>query len=488
VEYAQVDVRDEGAFSGLIDKIYETHGRLDGVIHGAGIIEDKLLRDKSEESFDRVFRTKTESGFILSRKLRPDSLKFLVFFTSVAGRFGNKGQADYAAANEVISKLAVYLDRNWPTRVVAINWGPWAKRGMVSAQLQEQFAQRGIQLVPRSEGPQRLDQEIRFGRKGEAEVIIGGVEGWKEDMEGQGALRVKDFPLIGSTASLKRGSEGMVQLIRTLDPTKDLFIHDHRLDGMPVLPAAFAMELMAEIVAQNWPDLLVAELRDISVLKGIVLKDGPVDVRIVARSLTQSVDRAGIDVQVEITDLSTERRPYYRSVVHLADSLPAPPMYKPIHSSDLQTFPTTIQEAYNRWLFHGPTLQCISAIHGLNEEGIVATVIPSTPEQCLADSTKGQWLIDPVVIDSGFQLAIVWARIYHDFTPLPSRFSVYRRFGPLSGPRFQCYLRSQADPGKLIMHTNLYFVDDGRVLGVFEGAESTCSRVLNRKVGIQTGQ
>src|SRR5262249_31726398 len=154
----------------LIDRMYQSHGRIDGVIHGAGIIEDKLIEDKKAESFDRVLRTKALSAFILSRKLRPESLKFLVFFSSVAGRFGNRGQADYAAASEILNKVALDLDRKWPGRIVSINWGPWAKTGMVSSEVRRQFAERGVPLIEPSDGRRALDEELRLGKKGEVEV------------------------------------------------------------------------------------------------------------------------------------------------------------------------------------------------------------------------------------------------------------------------------------------------------------------------------
>ena len=173
VHYFQVDVRDEEGFGKLIDEIYESFGRLDGVIHGAGVIEDKLLEDKTYESFDRVFDTKADSAFILSRKLRPDFLKFIVFFTSVAGSFGNRGQADYAAANEVVNKLALSLDKRWKGRIVAINWGPWRKTGMVTTELERQFKERGIQVIPPAAGCRMFEEELRLGKKGVVEVVIG---------------------------------------------------------------------------------------------------------------------------------------------------------------------------------------------------------------------------------------------------------------------------------------------------------------------------
>ena len=103
VEYVELDVRDESAFGALIDRIYAEHGRLDVVVHGAGIIEDKLIKDKTPESFERVVRTKTDSAFTLLRKVRLGDLKALMFMSSVTATFGNRGQADYGAANGILN-------------------------------------------------------------------------------------------------------------------------------------------------------------------------------------------------------------------------------------------------------------------------------------------------------------------------------------------------------------------------------------------------
>ncbi len=173
VAYHQVDVRDAERFGALIDQIYDEYGRIDGVIHGAGVIEDKLIVDKEPDSFDRVLGPKLLGAFTLSRKLRPATLRFLVFFGSVAGRFGNRGQSDYAAANEAMNKLAVRLDHLWPARVVAMNWGPWAGSGMASPEVRRQFAERGIHVIDPSEGRRALDLELSYGRKGDVEVVLG---------------------------------------------------------------------------------------------------------------------------------------------------------------------------------------------------------------------------------------------------------------------------------------------------------------------------
>jgi malonyl CoA-acyl carrier protein transacylase/NAD(P)-dependent dehydrogenase (short-subunit alcohol dehydrogenase family) len=173
VHYFSLDVRDVEAFGAVLDEVQQRFGALAGVIHGAGVIEDRLVRDKTPESFDRVFDTKVVGARVLAGRLRPEQLRFCVFFASIASRFGNKGQADYAAANEVLSKLALDLDRRWPARVVSIAWGPWSGIGMV-ADLEKHLVRRGLRMISPQEGREMLVAELLHGRKGESEVILGG--------------------------------------------------------------------------------------------------------------------------------------------------------------------------------------------------------------------------------------------------------------------------------------------------------------------------
>jgi len=166
VHYHQADIRDGESTAALFQRLYRTHGRIDGVVSGAGIIEDKLIEDKTPESFDRVFDTKSRSIFHLARCLDPQRLKFFVIFSSVAGWTGNRGQVDYVAANEVLNRMALHLSARWSRRVVAIDWGPWEKAGMVTAEIRRQFLERGVGLVPPEAGRRFLIDEIRFGTVG----------------------------------------------------------------------------------------------------------------------------------------------------------------------------------------------------------------------------------------------------------------------------------------------------------------------------------
>ena len=182
---AQVDYRaatsaTRDAFGALIDDVYTTYGRIDGVIHGAGVIEDRLIADKSPDSLARVLAVKAGAARTLARRLRPESLRFLVLFSSVSGRFGNRGQADYAAASEALAQLANELDRSWPGRVVAIDWGPWSGTGMVSEALEREFERRGVALIDVEAGSRILADELASGRAGEAELVVGAASGLSE--------------------------------------------------------------------------------------------------------------------------------------------------------------------------------------------------------------------------------------------------------------------------------------------------------------------
>jgi NAD(P)-dependent dehydrogenase (short-subunit alcohol dehydrogenase family) len=171
-QYVALDIRDTAALTELVSRIRRTYGRLDAVIHGAGVIEDRLVADKALASFERVFATKVDSALALAEALDPATLRLLVFFASTAGRLGNPGQGDYGAANEVLTALAADLDRRWSGRVVSVSWGPWEGVGMVTSELARDLARRGMTLLAPGAGLGAFDQEITRGAKGDAAVIL----------------------------------------------------------------------------------------------------------------------------------------------------------------------------------------------------------------------------------------------------------------------------------------------------------------------------
>ncbi|MGW0663604.1 SDR family NAD(P)-dependent oxidoreductase [Streptodolium elevatio] len=196
------DVRDAAAVRAVVDDVYARHGRLDGVVHGAGVLDDRLLKDKSEEAFARVFTTKVVGARGLADALRSHASygrpRFLVLFGSVAGVFGNRGQADYAAANDALDALAHLWHRSVGAeltgavgtdairtdardrdafsgggigteavadRVLSLDWGPWAAEGggMVTAELERHYERLGMPLIAPDAGVAAMLAELSSG-------------------------------------------------------------------------------------------------------------------------------------------------------------------------------------------------------------------------------------------------------------------------------------------------------------------------------------
>nr|WP_042188477.1 type I polyketide synthase [Kibdelosporangium sp. MJ126-NF4]CEL18267.1 modular polyketide synthase [Kibdelosporangium sp. MJ126-NF4]CTQ97753.1 modular polyketide synthase [Kibdelosporangium sp. MJ126-NF4] len=161
VRYHACDVQDTEAVHAVIGDIVGRFGRIDGVVHGAGVLEDKLLAEKSPEAFARVYNTKVGGARALAAALRHNP-KFVVLFGSISGVLGNRGQADYSAANDTLDRIARLWATQTSARVVSVDWGPWAGSGM-AAGLADEYARRGIQLIDPRAGVTALLREIAVG-------------------------------------------------------------------------------------------------------------------------------------------------------------------------------------------------------------------------------------------------------------------------------------------------------------------------------------
>jgi acyl transferase domain-containing protein/NADP-dependent 3-hydroxy acid dehydrogenase YdfG len=501
-DYRSVDVRDEAAFGSLLDGLYAAHGRIDAVIHGAGVIEDKLIRDKTAESFDRVFDTKVDSAWILASRLRADSLRLLVFFSSVSGRYGNRGQGDYAAANDTLTRMAWHLRGQWPkTRVVSICWGPWDASGMVTDEVRRQFRERGVVAIEPQPGRRFFSEEILLGSLDDVEIIAGAGP-WErepalspppagETSGGNGAIptmRPRAPAMLLKVPELM--ADGTVVAVNSFDLSTHAFLADHRLDGIPVLPAAAALEWMAQFVQAAWPDLAVQSIGDVRVLKGIRLDNGNERrVRFTARASSHA-DGSALLVSVALSDPETERM-NYKAVATLVPRMPEPLAQ---NVDDLAAgAPMDLRKAYGEYLFHGPSFQLLTDISKLDIQGVDAGAVASEPGRWLNGAWSkvnggghgAQWLFDPGLVDAAFQLALVWARVYQGKSALPGHLGAIARYGdgPLSGP-LGLHLRITPRTNDYRVVFDAFAADStGRIRLSMQNMECPSSPALNRLGG-----
>ncbi|MEV7092500.1 SDR family NAD(P)-dependent oxidoreductase [Amycolatopsis sp. NPDC051045] len=161
--YRALDVRDADAVHQLVKDVHTRHGRLDGVVFAAGVLDDRLMADKDEQSFRTVFETKVDGASALLAALQDVEPRFVTFFGSIAAVLGNRGQTDYAAANDALEVLGAH----WPGRAVTVHWGPWAPSGdhggMVSAELAREYERRDVALLDPAEATAALLRELAYG-------------------------------------------------------------------------------------------------------------------------------------------------------------------------------------------------------------------------------------------------------------------------------------------------------------------------------------
>ncbi|MFV2123838.1 SDR family NAD(P)-dependent oxidoreductase [Micromonospora sp. LOL_013] len=182
VRYHSLDVTAADATRQLLKEIQGQHGRIDGLVYAAGRIEDKLIAEKDPASFARVFQTKVQGAVTVLDALRDGSdPRFVVLFGSIAAAYGNRGQSDYAAANDALDRIGGRWAAGTGVRCLTVHWGPWAPGsvhgGMVSAELSREYARRGIDLIDPEEGALSLLRELAWGDRAVTSVVYT-ASGW----------------------------------------------------------------------------------------------------------------------------------------------------------------------------------------------------------------------------------------------------------------------------------------------------------------------
>ncbi len=164
VEYYQCDVTNSSMLKDVVTKIKHKYGKLDGLIHFAGLEHSKLLTDKTIEEYYKIFSVKaTSAAAFIALNLVKES-GFYAFASSIAGKFGNLGQSDYASASDYLAKLALSLHRQGQ-RAVSIAMSAYAKVGMgVRPGVFDFLTKQGLKFVDPEVGMQIFLDEIVYGK------------------------------------------------------------------------------------------------------------------------------------------------------------------------------------------------------------------------------------------------------------------------------------------------------------------------------------
>ena len=171
VIYRQVDVNDKKAVIELIASIGAEFGRLDGIIHSAGVIRDNYILKKTKEELMEVLAPKVAGLINLDTASENLNMDFMILFSSTAGSLGNPGQVDYATANAFMDAYAEYRNSLVKSgqrhgKTLSINWPLWQEGGMrVDETVEKMMSQNtGVVAMRTSTGIQALYDAIASGR------------------------------------------------------------------------------------------------------------------------------------------------------------------------------------------------------------------------------------------------------------------------------------------------------------------------------------
>ncbi|MEJ2098103.1 MAG: SDR family oxidoreductase [Deltaproteobacteria bacterium] len=401
VHYHSLDVRDGKRLESVLQDIRSTLGPVRAVIHGAGVIDDRRIVDKSLEQFNRVYDTKVLGLRSLLSATRQDPLRYLVLFSSIAARFGNQGQVDYAMANEVLNKTArrEFLRRR-QCHVISINWGPW-DGGMVSSSLKREFTRNHVGLIPLQAGAACLVQELTQPSGHPIEIIIEAASDVQHAAAGSETAPPRPQKAAETEAA------GLSLLFKQeIDTRKYPILDAHKLDGKPVVPFALMTEWFGHGALHENPGLLLHGIDDMRILQGIKLEKP----RKVIRLFAGKANKKGTlyEVPVELRDGILEGMDviHSRAKAILVDAMPDPP-------------PLTIQDNF----FEGGYRRSIEEI----SEKILFHAAPQ-PAQWMKAPLRSSWISDPLALDCAFQLATLWCYEETGSVSLPNYCKQYRQY------------------------------------------------------------
>ncbi len=317
----------------------------------------------------------------LPRALLQDAKpRLLVGIGSWSGRFGNAYQTDYSAANAMLAQLAQ----------LTIDFPPIEGSEMVKK-------------IPSFKKQEMLANGVTFLTEDEAAAaFIDALENATGEVLVAKTLPKKDV--------VARASFPVSRL-------NHVYLNDHTMNGQHVLPLASALDHAAAAAAVGQA-FTVTEFK---LERPVLVPD---------TTWLEATVKANGDVTLSHGDVVS-----YRGNVGPARGLVEA---KPIPASAL---PLPLEAFYSGITFHGPRLQGITSIEGINDEGITGWVKGCAPSDWIKEPLRSSWTVDPLIIDSSFQLAGYWAWVKEQRAGFPLGFVEYTQLKPFGPGPVKCTVR-----------------------------------------------
>ncbi|TMA29644.1 MAG: aminotransferase class I/II-fold pyridoxal phosphate-dependent enzyme [Deltaproteobacteria bacterium] len=416
-------------------------GKFTALVHAAGIAEDRAAGEIDAASLRRVLAPKLDGLANALAALAGDPLRAVIAISSWAGRFGNAGQASYAAANAALSAEVARLKAQRPgLRALSLEYPPWQDTAMVAKippLVRAALVEQGVPFIDDAAGTAALLAALQAG-----------VEG----------------PILLAHARPARAVAHRLQM--QVARRDHFYLEDHQLAGMPVLPLAAALDLAAfaaeEASGLRGGPLLV---RDFRLRQPVRIAD--------TSQFTLSVAGAHAgELGITLSAIPGRGPAYTAFASPGADVAPALSSARPApRAAKVPELPMTLEEFYSSYTFHGPRMRAIESIEQIGPQGIVGTLRTSKPSDWIRSPRRSEWSIDPLALDGAFQLAAYWAWNTLHRAGLPVGIEEFVQLAPLGEGPVRASLTLEESAGDEVRGTIVLQGRDGRVLAVARGVQ-----------------
>ncbi|OED65314.1 beta-ketoacyl synthase [Vibrio splendidus ZS-139] len=467
-EYLSLDVSNHES----VAKTLANFDSITGLIHGAGVLADKHIQDKTLDELNMVYGTKVGGLEAVLSGLDSSKLKLIAMFSSAAGFYGNTGQSDYSMSNEILNKAALQLSaRNPQAKVMSFNWGPW-DGGMVNAALKRMFTERGVYVIPLQAGAELFSSQL-LNETG-IQLLVG------TSMQGSDNKEAAVKKLNAESVHLAKSPlNTSITVTRHLDPKALPFIQDHCIAGNPVLPTVCAIQWMREVAEQLLG--VNVSVHNYKLLKGVIFDTDEVqELNLVLSSDAKSKDQLKAVI-------SCQGRPQYQAQLQVASVQ----VSEDVQQASVKRFEantsapvTTAQALYSDGtLFHGPRLQGITSVERFDDLGLLAQCqLPQIENSDCGSFIPKQGFGDsqPFAEDYLLQAMLVWARLKYGAASLPSAIGEFICYAPMhNGDQGWLELSVIKSTARSLQADISLYHQDGRLSAVMKGAKVTISKSLN---------
>jgi acyl transferase domain-containing protein/NAD(P)-dependent dehydrogenase (short-subunit alcohol dehydrogenase family)/acyl carrier protein len=493
--YFSLNLADAEAVTRVIEQVRLGSGRIDVLLHAAGIERSHFLRDKDPREFDLVFDVKADGFFNLLHAIGDMPLGATVAFSSIAGRFGNAGQTDYSAANDLLCKITSSFRTVRPaTRGIVIDWTAWGGIGMATrGSIPKMMELAGIDMLSPEAGIPLIRRELTAGAT-RGEIVIaqrlgvllnewdkaGGfdavaAEAAKKSLPATG-------PMVGKIVSASISGGFTVETI--LDPQVQPFLHDHQIEGTPVLPGVMGIEAFAEAATCLLPGWHVTSVEEVNFLAPFKFyRTEPREIQVETRIRPQGNELVAECRLIGRRILPNQSEP--QSTIHFTGRvrLSKQPTQTPARMlGNVEGHIIESADIY-RIYFHGPAYQVVEKARwdGKRVIGLMAAHLPPNHQPAELSTC-----VEPRLIELCFQTAGIWELGVQGRMGLPQHLrevSLFRMPEEADGPLYAVLIpdaaRGSFDVEVLDAKGNCYLRVTGyQTVALPSGADAKALRTL----------